>query len=927
MQDLQEPRTLSLGERWQMQHSSLVGNSAEAVSQPGYVAGGWQAVTVPTTALAALVHAGVYPDPRFGLDSFKIPDASDEFNALHDLARFSHLPDRRNPWRDPWWYRTEFELPGLRGDERAWLALNCLNYRADVWVNGLQVAGRDQVVGMFRRFRLDLTGQVVAGRNAVAILVYPVDHPGVPDTQLEVFGKARQFHKDICNDITEVMSVGYDCFPTVPDRNLGLIQEVSVEITGAVDLRHAFIRAELALPELNPARLTVSTELVNASSGVVSGVLEGEIRAPGSGALVAAFRRPVTLFGHETQVLTLTPTDAPALVLRDPELWWPNTYGSQPLYGLRLRFVTASGVSSEAQSHFGIRRLDRELHNCDGAHGFRLIVNGQRIFQRGGYVQPEMMFDWNPTRVEAELRYLVEANLNYIVFEDIPNPPDWYLDLCDRYGILFWNCFYDCYWLQYNRPWNVDLQVLEACTVDLVKRYRNHPSLILYMAQNEGETREDVYEMWRRTVLALDTTRFLVPSGSFPDYRTQVPEWFRKDLPVGLNDYLPKTYGWQLPQVYYRFVREQRNWMFMIESCSASVPPLESLVRFIPQLRDLPPNGGDSPRYPLDATWAHFGANAYYEWFDRGLRLLYGEPKDVRDYVWKAHLVTYDQHRGFFEAVHHRLWDLTSGFGEWKLNSAFPDVQWQIYDWFLRPMVSLYAIRKACARLAVQLCPLDGVVAVVNNRFEALAGLTVQAEVRDLAMNVLHRHVAEVAVAANSYREVFAVPLPSSVASTPVYVVKLELRDSSGALLADNFYWLSPRLDDVETVYTDDLRKFPANRPLLLPQQTPCFPELAGLPPARLELSAERLPRVGGGVAVRVRVANPGAGLAFFIRVRLLRRADGEEILPVFWSDNYFSLLPQESKDLTVELATATATDLQLAVDGWNIPAVTATIE
>ena len=278
--------------------------------------------------------------------------------------------------------------------------------------------------------------------------------------------------------------------------------------------------------------------------------------APGDGAVVGTFRRPVTLLGRETRgadrdVDRRSRAHPAAAAAR-----WPNTYGAQPLYGLRLRFVTGAGPSAETCTRFGIRRIDRELHERDGAHGFRLLVNGQRIFQRGGYVQPEMLFDWDPVRVEAEIRYLAQANLNYVVFEDIPNPPEWYLDLCDRYGILFWNCFYDCYWLQYNRPWNVDLQVLEDCTVDLVKRYRNHPALIIYMAQNEGETREDVYEMWRRTVLALDPTRFLVPSGSFPDYRRSPSGSGR--LPSA-ERYMPKTYSWQLPQVYYRFVREQRN--------------------------------------------------------------------------------------------------------------------------------------------------------------------------------------------------------------------------------------------------------------------------------------------------------------------------------------------------------------------------------
>jgi len=913
-------RRLSLCGRWQLQHASRVAAAGAAVARPGFAAVGWHAAEVPTTVLRALVRDGTYPDPRFGLDSLRIPDAADEFNVRHGLGRFSHVADGRNPWREPWWYRTEVGLPGLADDEHAWLTLSCLNYRADVWVNGHQVAGRDAIVGMFRRFRLEVTGQVVAGRNAIAILVYPLDHPGVPDTQLDVFGKVRDFRKDICNDVTEVMTIGYDCFPTVPDRNLGLIQEVSLEVSGPVDLRHPFVRCELPLPGLDPARLTVSADLVNAGPGVVRGVLEGEITAPGNDAVVASFRRPVTLLGHETQTVTVAATDTPGLVLRSPQLWWPNTYGAQPLYGLRLRVVTPGGVSAESVTRFGIRRLDRELHERDGAHGFRLLVNGQRIFQRGGYVQPEMMFDWDPVRVEAELRYLAHANLNYIVFEDIPNPPDWYLDLCDRYGILFWDCFYDCYWLQYNRPWDVDLQVLEDCTADLVRRYRNHPCLVIYMAQNEGETREDVYEMWRRTVLTLDPTRFLVPSGSFPDYRTQVPEWFRKDLPVGMNDYMPKTYSWQLPQVYYRFVREQRNWMFMIESGSASVPPLESLVRFIPPLRDLPPNGGHDPRYPLDATWAHFGANSYYEWFDRGLRLLYGEPRDVRDYVWKAHLVTYDQHRGLFEAVHHRMWEITSGFGEWKLNSAFPDIQWQVYDWFLRPMVSLYAIRRACARLAVQLCPLDQVVAVVNSGLSAVSGLTVHAEVRDLTMAVLHRQSARIDAAANACTEGFTLALPSAVAATPVRFVRLDLRAADGALLADNFYWLSPRLDEVAVTFGDDLRRSPANQPLLVPRQSPCFPELSDLPPAPVRMAVDRVSSSERGPVLRVRLANPGPGLAFFVRVRVLRDADGEELLPVFWSDNYLSLLPGESRDLAAELPTGSAAGLRVAVDGWNVP-------
>jgi len=52
---------------------------------------------------------------------------------------------------------------------------------------------------------------------------------------------------------------------------------------------------------------------------------------------------------------------------------------------------------------------------------------------------------------------------------------------------------------------------LERGTVDIIKRYRNHPAIVLYMAMNEGETREDIYEMWRKHILGLDGTRIHIP--------------------------------------------------------------------------------------------------------------------------------------------------------------------------------------------------------------------------------------------------------------------------------------------------------------------------------------------------------------------------------------------------------------------------------
>ncbi len=132
------------------------------------------------------VHQGVYPDPRIGLNNYQIPDVSDEFNDKMDLAHCSYLPDGRNPWQDPYWYRTEIEVPSSFRNRRVWLHLDGINYRADAWINGKKVADHSEVVGMFRRFKFDVTDLVRAGKkNCLAVKICQTDHPG---TQLKVFG-------------------------------------------------------------------------------------------------------------------------------------------------------------------------------------------------------------------------------------------------------------------------------------------------------------------------------------------------------------------------------------------------------------------------------------------------------------------------------------------------------------------------------------------------------------------------------------------------------------------------------------------------------------------------------------------------------------------------------------------------------------------
>jgi len=883
---------------WQMQSSVLVPEDGSQISTASYTPRQWHNTSAPSTVLSVLVKNGIYPDPRTGLNSCQIPDSSDEFNGAHDLARFTHLPDGRNPWRDPYWFRKEFTLPRLPADRRIWLHLDCINYRAEAWLNGNRVADGDTMVGCFERFVFDVTTYAGEGANVLAVKILPVDHPGTPEAQLEPFGPCRNYQKEIMQDATVVMSIGYDCMPTVPDRNMGILQDVWVDWTGPVSICHPFVVTELPLPETSRATLRVSTELVNATDTPVQGVLRGRI----AGTDVVS-EQTVDLKPGETKSVAIAPTP----VMHNPRLWWPNGYGDQPLYDLELTFETGGTVSDERTVRFGVRQIASEMHERDGYFGRRFLINGRRILCRGGYLQPEILFDWDAARFETEIRYFTEANLNLVYFEDIPNPPDEFMDLCDRYGLLLGNCYYGCYWLVPWMPQPPDAELIARGTVDIIKRYRNHPSLLLHMAMNEGETREDVYARWRRDVVDHDGTRPFIPSGSFPDYRvnpelnakhvsgtalanirkTSTPGWIKPDTPVGMNDYAPKSYGWVEPAEYFNWVREAGNWMFMMESGSPSVPPMSSLARFLPDLM------APSDRFAPDAVWAHHDACGYFKPYDEALRRLHGDAESAADYAWKAHLLTADQHRAMFEAVQHRLWDITSGFTQWKINACWPSVEWQLVDWYLKPMVSYFYTKRACEPLHVQLNQPDRTVSVINKEAAPREGLKMRARVLDANAQVLWEKATELDAPADGYRELFVVPEPPG--ASPVYFVKLELNDVQGQPVSDNFYWL-------------------------LAQGAEDYKSLQSLPMTGLDAACEVETGAVETIA-RVKIGNPSSQLAFFVQLSLVDGPRGQEILPVLWDDNYFSLLPGESREIAGRFVSrdAAGRDPRLEVGGWNV--------
>jgi len=138
--------------------------------------------------------------------------------------------------------------------------------------------------------------------------------------------------------------------------------------------------------------------------------------------------------------------------------------------------------------------------------------------------------------------------------------------------------------------------------------------------------------------------------------------------------------------------------------------------------------------------------------------------------------------------------------------------------------------------------------------------------------------------------------------------------------VSDNFYWLSTKPDKLdwarklEEVYT--------------PQSA--YADLSGLntlPPVTLAVRSS-LSREGKEAVVHAFVENPSASLAFMVHLRVAKGSSGEDAVPIFWDDNYVSLMPREKRELSAHFESDKnhGEGLLLTVDGWNVVAASSSI-
>ena len=837
-----------LNENWKAKRATDVLADGTEITSVNFEPEGWIEAVVPGTVLTTLLHNKQIPDPFFGMNNNLIPD-------VYETGRNYYT----------YWFYNEFELPELKEDQQVWLSFRGINYFADIFLNGKRI-NTNTHEGMYLREKYLITPYLNKGKaNKLAVWVAPPDPVGNPNGGQGGDGT-------IGRNVTMQFTAGWDWICPVRDRNTGIWDRVVVEITGTADLRNPFV--EMRVPGVrepgakqNPAFLKPSAELVNCTSTAVQGIfsvtIEGQTKSV-----------KVTLNPNEVKVSAL-----PEFKIENPQLWWPNGMGDHPLYKVKFDFVVQTGVNLDSEEVVvGIRETGNYWDEKIRSRVF--TVNGQKVFIKGGnWIASDMLMRLSRERYEAEVRMHAEMNMNMIRIwgGGLTERPEFY-DACDKYGVLVWQDLWisgDC-----NGEWpdpmkkesqarrkaypdNHDLFLESA--IDQIKMLRNHPSLYLWCGSNETLPVADILKALEEDIFPkYDPGRF------FLEYSTSA-----KLMTNSIGGVGDGPYGIREPEKIFT----ERSFPFNPETGSVGIPNYDGLKKFIPEDEMVPPQGPRPGR-----SWQYHKYLPLMDFPDR-----YGKVKDIRDFCFKAQLVSYEQYRALQEAFNHKMWDWYAGMLIWKNQNPWTALRGSFYDYYLDYQGGYFGYKHAAAPIHIQLNLNDSVVCVLNQTAIETKPLTAKILLFDMHGKLLSEQKNEIILQAHDLILLSKVELPKN--TNEVFFLKLQLTDQD-IMVDENLYWLSNKHHSYEKL--NELEK--------------------------VEVRAE-IKKNGEGQSV-IKISNPKNETAFFIRLKVTN-SNNELVLPVYFTDNYITLLPGEEKEILPDLSSGKAisglNNLSLVIEGWNV--------
>ena len=810
---LQPGDTLRLEEGWTLNRSG---------SKESYAA------TVPSTVAGVLDQAGY-----FGKDLMVGRNYADVDKTVFD---------------DTWIYKTTFPAPkGPHTD----LVFDGLDYRADIFLNGRQIASADSTFGPFRKYVYDVTS-LLKGRNTLEVRLQ----------------RARSGD----------LNIGFvDWNPRPLDESMGIVRPVTLHTTGAVSIEDVFVIPDLDTETLKQADLEVCVTLRNHENKPVEGVLaleltNSDIVRPVSYGTASL---PVALDAGETTVVTLTPAEAALLHLDNPRVWWTYDLGAPELYTLKACVETGGALSDKKDTDFGVRKIESRL-TADNYRQFTL--NGKDILLKGAGWTDDIFLRDTPESISRQVEYVRDMNLNLIRFENIWGKDDLVYTLCDRRGVMALVGF-SCQWewedycgLPEVRNWGcINTPETEDLAVDYfhdqVIRLHNHASVIAWMTGSDRIPNPGLEERYMEIYRQQEYRPYV---NSAKNQVSTVSGWSGSKM-EGPYEYVAPNYWYLDKEAGGAFGWNTETGI------GANLPQLGSLRRMIPA----------DKLWPLSEDWdyhctASSSAMNKTTVLQETINGLYGGFDGLEDFVRKAHAMDYDGTRAMFEAFRVRV-PKTTGIIQWMLNSAWPSLYWQLYDWYGVPTAGYYGTKKACEPRQLLFDYADRKVYAVNESADnAPFELKATVKVYDGASKLLAQESKTLKI--NS-REVLPVFDLRRFDGKPHFVA-LTLETPDGTFVADNFYALPAKDTDFNWKKTN-----------WYVTEVNAYADLGFV------FSGDKADVQMTVAGNQVTLTNPSDVIAPMVILEA-KDSEGNLVVPACWSDNFFPLLPGQSKTVTCKAET-----------------------
>ncbi|WP_373263409.1 beta-mannosidase [Hungatella hathewayi] len=624
----------------------------------------WHKGSVPGTVLTDMMDGGLIEDPYWRTNEYETRELS------------------RSDYR----YEREFEVPeSFFREEEQCLVFEGLDTIADIYLNDeLLLAVND----MHRTWRIDVKGKLKAVNRLAVTFHSPTAFIEKADREGDIFyastgcmkgnGALRKAH----------YMFGWDWGPQLPDA--GIFRNVYLSGFSIARLDDVRIRQEHGA---GGVKLSVESSVTKLSESDTagSGMLACKITAPDG-----------TVLTVEKEVCINETIEA---LIEAPQLWWPNGYGAQPLYTVRVELRMSDSVLDVWERTIGLRTVTVCTDADEWGNQFAFVVNGQKIFAMGANYIPEdnLLGHLSEERSERLIRDCARANFNCIrIWGGGYYPEDYVYDACDRYGILVWqDLMFACNVYDLNDEFEANIL---AETADNVKRIRHHACLGLWCGNNEMEWG------WR------DWGRL---EGHRPKYKADYTKIFEMLLPRLVKQVDDQTYYWLSspssggsfddPNDFNRGdnhywevwhsnkpFTEYRDFYFRF--CSEfgfqSFPGKKTLDSFsLPEDQNIFSEVMEShQKNGLANTKIFSYISGYYKY-----------PKDMESIAYISQIL---QLKAIQYGVEHwrRNWGRCMGSIYWQLNDCWPVASWASIDYYGRWKALHYGAKRFYARFMATAC-------------------------------------------------------------------------------------------------------------------------------------------------------------------------------------------------------------------------------